>query len=200
MIIYLVTNKINGQMYVGQTVLSLKKRKQKHITVAKVHRDNSYFHNTLMKYGPKSFDWETIAEGECSIEMLNRLEIHFIQLYNTFNSGYNLTFGGAGSCGYEVSDETKQKISKARKGQKLSEETRRKLSIALSGENHPLYGKYGKDNPSAKAVIINNKYFDTLNEAAKFIGVTASAIRYRILHPTKWLDHSYAQKLNWRKK
>lgn len=41
-------------------------------------------------------------------------------------------------------------------------------------------GKMGKNSPTAKAVIIENKYFHTHKEAAKFIGVTPITIRNRI--------------------
>lgn len=85
--------------------------------------------------------------------------------------------------GKKHSDETKRKISEARKGQKLSEETRKKISKAING----------KYNPKARAVIIGNKYFDTRKEAAEFVGITPAGIRHRILHKTKWLDHSYTK-------
>lgn len=53
--------------------------------------------------------------------------------------------------GYRHSEETKQKISRARKGKivgPLSEETKQKLSIALSGDKNPFYGK--QHNPELK--------------------------------------------------
>ena len=40
------------------------------------------------------------------------------------------------------SEETRKKLSEARKGRTLSEDTRKKLSEALSGDNNPMYGKH----------------------------------------------------------
>ena len=119
--------------------------------------------------------------------------------------------------GKHHSIETKRKMSEANSGEKhhmygkeLSAETKRKLSIANSGENSPSFGihlsdevkkkismarmgKYtGKNSANAVAVIIDNKYFDTRNEAAKFVGISPAGVRKRIIHKTKWLDYSYA--------
>lgn len=101
--------------------------------------------------------------------------------------------------GKKASEETKKKMSLARNGIKLSEETKKKLSISKMGNKNPMYGKrgkdcfmYGKNNPVAKAFMIGDKYFDTQKEAAKFVGITHQAIRYRLLHKTKWMDYSYA--------
>jgi len=165
MIIYKVTNKINGREYVGQTINSLKKRKSEHISVALSIHDNNYFHSALRRYGPENFDWKTIHEC-VNIDDLNKWEIYYIKYYNTFNNGYNLTLGGFGSIGYKHTKETKKKISianggkrsswygkrhseetkkrmsESHKGKKLSEETKRKLSEALKGEKNPFYGKH----------------------------------------------------------
>lgn len=43
----------------------------------------------------------------------------------------------------------------------------------------------------SRAVIIDDKYFISRNEAAKFVGITPPTIRYRILHKTKWLEYQY---------
>ena len=73
-------------------------------------------------------------------------------------------------------------MSEAHKCKKLSSETKKKMSESQKGNN------YGK----TQAVIINNKHFDTRNEAADFLGITSPSLRYRIIHKTKWLDYSYA--------
>lgn len=208
MIVYMVTNQVNGKEYIGQTVQGLEKRKYRHMSDAKARRDSIYFHSALRKYGPDNFDWEVLHECD-NIEDLNKLEIYYIGYYDTFENGYNLTFGGRGSVGYipsaetrlklsvvnkgrKHSEESKKKMSESAKGKKHSDETKRKLSTLNSGKNHPHYGKRGKNSPNAVPVIINNKYFDTRKEAAKFIGISPAAVRRRILHKTSWLDYSYA--------
>ena len=251
MLIYLVTNIVNGKKYIGQTVKSLKVRKRNHLSVAKFHKYNSYFHRALIKYGEEAFDWKILHDGVENIDNLNKLEAYYISYYDTYGKGgYNLTLGGSGRVGIKVSTETRHKLSLANigknnpnYGKKCSIETRKKMSIANSGKNHPQYGKersaetklklseagkgrttsaetrkkqsiansgknnpnygirkYGKNSPVAKVVVINNKHFDTRNEAAVFLGITSAAVRYRILHKTKWLDYYYAKSEKWRHK
>jgi group I intron endonuclease len=128
MLIYKVTNKINGKMYIGQTIKSLKIRKRNHLWCALNERDNYCFYNAIRKYGSESFDWEIMAEGICLQETLNELEKHFICLYNTYHDGYNSTLGGGTSIGFRHSEKTKKKMSIMRKGK-------------LVGKKHPMYGK-----------------------------------------------------------
>ena len=53
----------------------------------------------------------------------------------------NKTDGGEGPSGAIISEETRKKLSEAKKGKSRSEETRRKISEANKGENHHFYGK-----------------------------------------------------------
>lgn len=157
MIIYKATNKINGKAYVGQTVFSLENRRDRHIREALNRKDNCYFHRAIRKYGIEKFDWEILQERD-TIEDLNRLEMYYIGLYDTFEKGYNLTLGGKGSIGFKHTKESRKKMSEVRIGmkpsegakkkisesligRKFSEETKRKMSKAQSGKKHPMYGK-----------------------------------------------------------
>lgn len=115
--------------------------------------------------------------------------------------------------GYKQSVEARRKISVAKTGKKHpcygkhhSIKTKKKMSEAQIGEKNHNYGKKtspetkrklskassGKNNPSAVAIIIGDKHFDTRKEAAQFIGMSPAGIRVRILHKTKWLDYRYA--------
>ena len=137
-IIYRVTNKINGKMYIGQTVKSLSKRIHSHINIALSGGDNIYFHKAIKKYGKENFTWSTIAECN-SLEELNIAEIEMIKKYNTFSNGYNLTKGGEGNVGFRHKEETKRKIGNANKGK-----SRHK------GKKHPMYGKYHTEESKEK--------------------------------------------------
>lgn len=89
--IYKITNKVNGKSYIGQTRYSVEFRWRQH----QHKKDNTYFHNTIKKYGSDNFIVETLEE--CDISKLNEREIFYIAKYNTFTNGYNLTLGGDGN-------------------------------------------------------------------------------------------------------
>jgi group I intron endonuclease len=134
-IIYKATNKVNGKVYIGQTIRGLSSRKSDHISTALRNVDNFYFHNSIRKYGSKSFKWETLCECS-SLEDLNKMEKHYIDIYDTFESGYNMTIGGEGTLGHTLSEETKKLLSYNNKGRKLpprTEEWCKKISSAKMG-------------------------------------------------------------------
>ena len=53
---------------------------------------NHKFANALKKYKRKGFIWGIINEYD--ISLLNKMEIYWIDMYDTFNNGYNTTTGG----------------------------------------------------------------------------------------------------------
>ena len=78
--------------------------------------------------------------------------------------------------GKHHTEKTRREISEAKKGQQFSEETRKKISKALkgkmAGEKHPLYGKKGKDNSRSKKVrcIEIDQVFECTADANEFLG------------------------------
>jgi group I intron endonuclease len=132
MIVYLITNKINGKRYVGQTIQPLKVRHWQHTNDAMVKRAPYPLHCAIRKYGIENFDMDILVKCN-SIEELNLQEAHHIKLLGTLSSdggGYNLRSGGENSL---QSKETKQKIAKAATGRIKSSEERHKLSVAHKG-------------------------------------------------------------------
>lgn len=106
MIIYKVTNLINGKVYIGQTQKTLKIRKIKHIYESFEGNSKLLFHKALRKYGEDSFSWDIIDYADSQDE-LNKKEIYWISHYNSFGeNGYNLTNGGAsgGNIKFTVND------------------------------------------------------------------------------------------------
>ena len=85
--IYKVTNKINGKVYIGQSV-DIGKRWRQHMTA----EDDNYFHKAIQKYGVENFEWEIIEK--CKKKDLDEREIYWIEYYDSFNKGYNCTKGG----------------------------------------------------------------------------------------------------------
>lgn len=138
--IYVITNKINGKQYVGQTLTHrLNKNKYRpfgytqrfldHISEAfgKKKKQSRYLNNALRKYNREKFSVELVIR--CSIHDLDQEECRYISEYQSlYPNGYNLTRGGKGArhvpydiiatkveiskIPYQHSDQTKQKISK----------------------------------------------------------------------------------------
>ena len=114
--IYKITNIINGKCYIGQSIY-LKKRLKRHLSY-KSHKDNLALYKAFNKYGVDKFTieiLETIDTEKCDNikSELDKLEIFYIKKYNSYNSGYNQTFGGdAGIAGYKFTEEQRDKVSK----------------------------------------------------------------------------------------
>ena len=58
MLIYKVTNTVNGKSYIGQTVQPMNVRKGGHLYSAFQQNSNFYFHKALRKYGKENFEWK----------------------------------------------------------------------------------------------------------------------------------------------
>ena len=88
--IYLITNKVTGKQYIGQTINTIEFRFSKHAC----KKVNSAIHKAIVKYGKDNFVIEEIAS--CfSMDAMNALEEDLIKAYNTLSpNGYNLISGG----------------------------------------------------------------------------------------------------------
>lgn len=134
MIVYKITNKIDGKCYIGKTIRTLEQRIKCHIRSSKTSK--LMFHTALNKYGIDNFKY-TILEICMSIKEMNEKEIWYIKHFNSFGeNGYNLTFGGDGNNYYKgkkFTEEHKKKLSESNKGKHnhiVSDLTRKKLSEA----------------------------------------------------------------------
>lgn len=116
MIIYLITNIINGKKYVGQHCGTRDSRWKQHLAAALKLEDPKPLYAAMRKYGVENFKYEVLEElgKDANEKLLDDREKHFIKEYNTFignGRGYNLTLGGDGTIGAFCRDQTKQKLS-----------------------------------------------------------------------------------------
>lgn len=89
--IYIIKNKINDKVYVGQTTKTVEERFKQHKKLSK-SSSNQLIHKAIKKYGKENFYIETLEC--CENILLDEREIIFIKLYNSFKDGYNLCEGG----------------------------------------------------------------------------------------------------------
>lgn len=159
--IYIITNRLNGKPYVGQTRQRLKRRITEHKRDSSRGRLGIDF--AIAKYGWENFTVEVLEI--CPVKLLNEREMYWIRKLNSKSpNGYNLTDGGDGGRGYSPSQETRAKISAKMKGRPAhnkgvspSAETRAKISAAQKaiGNRPPNHKgkKRGSPSPKTKAKI-----------------------------------------------
>lgn len=110
MFIYKITNKINGKIYIGQTINSINLRWQQHLSK---NENCRVLKRAINKYGKENFIIEEI-DGANNLSELNYLEKHYILTLDSLSpKGYNLREGG--SNGGKCSEDTKKKMSEAQK-------------------------------------------------------------------------------------
>lgn len=209
----------DGKRYVGLTSIKPSYR----FNYGRGYKGNKQFYAAIQFFGWENIRHEIVAEGLTEEEACD-LEIKLIAEYKCTDPryGYNKSRGGQKGCsgvkytaerlqkiigannpmyGRHMSDETKRRISEAKKGRSIwSEEARNLMSINRRGEKSPRWGKHftpeqrakmsvaqkgkrtGKDNSWSRAVLkigpngeILQKY-GAAKEAARDVGVDPSCI------------------------
>ena len=123
---------VTDKWYVGQTV-NPEGRFNCHIDRAINKKDKTYFYNSIRKYGLENFVYCVLEENVLR-ENLNMREMDWIEYYDSFYCGYNMTAGGNQTI---FSEEFKRKMSESRKGQ-------------FTGEKNSFYGKHHSEETKKK--------------------------------------------------
>jgi group I intron endonuclease len=169
--IYLITNKINGKKYIGQTIQNdINKRWTSHKNL-KNKTVGNILYNAYKKYGVNNFEYKIICI--CFNDDTNKYEEEYIKKYNTiYPNGYNLLPGGNNR---KHNEYTKKQISENLKGSKNPNygvkktlEQIKQMSERMKGEKNHAYGKkfteeeiqkkidMFKNNPEIKTKISNS--------------------------------------------
>lgn len=142
----------NNKKYIGLTSQKAENRWR----AGKGYRYNNYFYNAINKYGWNNFKHIIIAKGLSEEEAI-WLEMELIKILDTTNpnKGYNVLIGGQTNkgennpfYGKHHSTETRKLLSEQHKGMTYSQETKDKLSNMRKGEKNAMWGRKGKDNPN----------------------------------------------------
>jgi group I intron endonuclease len=203
--IYLITNILTEDTYVGKTYKSLKERFSGHVSSSK-RNSKTHLHRAIRKYGKENFIIEEIEKCE---ENLGSREMFWI---SKLMPKYNQTLGGdGGMLGFKHSEETKNLLSKRRLGKCTgkenhfygkthTEEQKEKWSkmrkgqpspCGFSGKTHTQESKNKtsqslKNNPNLKRIKVFQydiegnflREFESITEAAKFVSTNPSNIKY----------------------
>lgn len=104
----------NGKKYIGITCCKPRNRRWQN---GYGYVDNKHFFSAIKKYGWQSIQHEILVDNLTADEA-GRLEIEYINRYNTTDrrNGYNLNQGG--QVGYHLSHEHKKKIGEANSGKR----------------------------------------------------------------------------------
>ena len=186
MIVYKITNLLNGKVYVGQTVRTLEARIDQH-----KRRTKSAISQAIGKYGWENFKVEVLEECETQ-EELNEREKFWIKFFDCIApKGYNLNEGGRGGKVSEIAkkhmSESQQvrfsnpaeheKLSKAQKKYFSKLEARQKMSEAKKNPspearaNMSAAQKRRFSNPEARAKksAETKKYYEEHPEAREYL-------------------------------
>ena len=176
--IYKITNNINGKIYIGKTMRSIKQRWKEHLAnIKKEECKTRPLYRAINKYGVENFSIEEVEE--CSDIILSDREKYWIEYYNCFKNGYNATQGGDGSpyIDRKLVIETYKQIQNCKKTAEIlnihidsvykilkSNNIERKSSQEISKEcsSKPVYMLDKKD-------LRILKVFTSMKEAAKYI-------------------------------
>ena len=143
--VYCHINKINGKMYIG---ITSKENPNERWRDGKGYHDTPHFFRAIVKYGWNNFEHIIVAshlteDEACNMEKLLIRELNLLD----DKYGYNISEGGNKGClmrgehhpmfGKHHTEETRQKISRSKKGQTvvLDQIAKDKISKALKG-NH----------------------------------------------------------------
>lgn len=214
MIIYLITNLVNGKVYVGQTNRTLRTRWYNHKYDAIQRNEDFPICRAIRKYGPENFTIVELATCETR-EWSDYFERVWILLYDSRNDkvGYNIREGGNSSA---MPASTKEALRASRLGKTHSEETKKLIGEAskrawLDGR---LHGRPHTPEALEKMRIVSTgkssaQWIDKLNDVllvslynhhvpitkmAEYFGVNPKTIHKHMKRtglPIRKMEHKY---------
>ena len=208
--VYGIFSKIDDRVYIGSaTNFDLRKKTHFDKLKSNVHT-NKPLQNFVNKYGIENIEFRILAK--CPSEYCIKLEQFFL---DNFDNKFNIRLVAESNFGLKASEETKQKMSKVRKGKAVrgygfivAEETKSKMSeagknkvftekhkqnlkLAAQKRSKELSQKHkGDNNPSAKLNWDKVNYIRTSEKSVKDLAIELSVsitTIYKIKNNQIWL-------------
>ncbi len=162
-IIYVITNKVNSNFYIGKTTKTATIRLKRHFYTAK-KGSKTHLHKAMIKYGFENFNIDIIEQTNSP----NEREIFWIE---QLKPHYNMTTGGDGG---DTSSSINYK--KSMSFHHLNRDRKTYASYGMLGKSHPRKGKSLEKNWCA--VVCEGIEYSSISEAEKaYPGIK---IRHRI--------------------
>lgn len=133
--------KTSGKVYIGQTCKGVFFRLKVHVNDA-IRDPKTKFHKAILKYGIEDIE-TSVLDKVGSKEESDKLEIFYIEKFDSFKNGYNMTLGGDGGDIFNLKSEDEKARIKGL------------FSINSTGVNNPRYCGLSDD----ELVEIAFKYF-----------------------------------------
>jgi group I intron endonuclease len=171
-LVYKITNSITNKCYIGYTSKSVNDRWAQHIRRSYKGNSNCKFDNALKKYDVTNWTVEILEENLSASESKER-EVYYIQLYDSYNNGYNSTLGGDGNNGIIMTEESNKKRSDSLKGKQKNydrmhgklhkEESKLKISEAHRGMKKP-WVKWSSEQINKRALTRRSLTLEMYNQ------------------------------------
>lgn len=113
--IYIIKNQVNDKVYIGRTTKRVEERFKQHIRDARSSaKSRRKLINAIRELGEDKFWVEQLEEIEFYSNELQELETHYIQKFNSIETGYNAVCDNGMDSYQEISDSQKEEIARKR--------------------------------------------------------------------------------------
>lgn len=177
-VIYRILNTVTGQSYVGLTCRP-KQRKWDHFCRLKsgTHH-SSHLQRAYNKYGRKVFRWEVLQRDQ-SLDDALQAEVDFIEQYDSFRNGYNMTEGGEDNNG-----KNEKPFIYEGKRYRSRVDAARALGISLGSMYYRLKRGYTSESDlldmKPRKIVWCGVEYESLAAAERATGINRYTLRYRI--------------------
>lgn len=170
--IYLILNKANGKLYLGQSQ-DIRTRWKNHKKMLNGNRhSNKHLQRAWNKYGAKAFQFKILER--CAVDELDTREQHYLDVYMPKGMCYNSSPSANTTRGIKHTEEARRNMSKGaikrfsddnerrkigeqvRQRNPESMETRLKKSLALKGKQRPNDVRVKISNAKGHLWIVTN--------------------------------------------
>lgn len=180
--IYKIVNDFNNQVYIGKTMKTTTARKREHLCQL---NDGSAIHNSILKHGIEHFEWIPIEVNIDDKDKLAEREMYWINYYDSYNHGYNMTLGGEGGNGTHAANLKQWKKDNPEKVKEITDnfinwknEHPQEFQEACLRGAETRKRKYGNDITKAANEAVRKKVkcietgviYNSVSEATKAVG------------------------------